>query len=263
VTSLRALHRYAPARALAKRLLRGRLTLTQQFHGGVICLDAVDHAWAWVHDCRYESFDRELQDHLAKLASAYDRFIDIGCNVGAMTLAVLLRNRHIDAVCIDPNKRAVALLNRSLARNSLESRATVHCALVGVENGVMPFDPTGSVTGHVTGTGRMAVSLAFGDLLNEQLRHRRCLVKLDVEGFETQLLPQLSGVEHLERCCFVIELHPKGWNELGDSELCLDVLRSTGARVTTLTGGEWSCPPGEFCQVVATWPSGSRRLITA
>jgi len=42
---VRNLHRFAPIRAIGKRLLRRR-TIRQPFHGGVICLDAVDHSWA-------------------------------------------------------------------------------------------------------------------------------------------------------------------------------------------------------------------------
>lgn len=255
MTVLRTLHSYAPARALAKRLLKGRLTLTQKFHRGVICLDAVEHSWAWVGECRYESFDRDVQDSLTELSRGYDRFIDIGCNVGAMTLAVLLRNENIDALCVDPNRRAVSLLNRSLVRNALGARAHVLCAVVGEESSTLCFDPTGSVIGHVSSHGIPTTSIAFGSLLNEQLKSRRCLVKVDVEGFETLLLPHLREVEELDRCCLVVELHPKGWNDLGDPEVCVETLRATGARLTMLLGGDVALPASGFSQLVATWPS--------
>src|SRR5437867_10895127 len=115
------LHRWGVLRKIARRLFRG-VTLRQPFHGGVICLDAVEHSWAWSGKFRYEAFDKELQDCLLSLSYKLSHILDIGCNVGAMSLTVLLRNASASAVCFDPNRRAIGLLRRSGELNGLADR---------------------------------------------------------------------------------------------------------------------------------------------
>lgn len=100
------LHRFKTLRTLAKRAASG-WTVSQPFHGGTICLDAVEHSWAWVGGRSLETFDRFLQDHLLELSTTRPHLIDIGCNLDVMSLAVLLRNPHATAVAFDLNRRAI------------------------------------------------------------------------------------------------------------------------------------------------------------
>ena len=227
------LHRIAVLRGLARRVCRG-WTLKQPFHGGVICHDAVDHSWTWTGPHRYESFDRALQDKLLVLSQRQDLLLDLGCNVGAMLLSVLLRNPAINAIGVDPNRRAVELLNRSIALNGLSSRASVVEAAVSDHDGSLNFDETGSVAGHVSDAGRTVRCVDFARLVNEQSASRKCLVKIDIEGFETTLLGQLPRLLHRDNIHFVIELHALGFNGAGDPRRCLRLLKEAGARVTDL-----------------------------
>src|SRR5262249_60044373 len=98
----RRLHRFASVRAVGKRLFRGR-TIRQPFHGGLICLDAVEHSWAWTGAVRLDSWDRPLQDRLLALSRECRSMIDVGGNVGVMTLSVAMRNPTIRIVTVQPN----------------------------------------------------------------------------------------------------------------------------------------------------------------
>jgi hypothetical protein len=102
-------HRAPALRALGKRLLR-RWIIRQPFHGGVICLDAVEQSWAWTGGIRLETWDRHVQDRLLALSRECRTMIDVGGNVGAMSLSVALRSPDITIVCVEPNARACALL---------------------------------------------------------------------------------------------------------------------------------------------------------
>ena len=253
VAAVQALHRAAVLRYLAKRVCRN-WTIAQPFHGGVICLDAVEHSWAWTGEWRYETFDAPLQTRLLALSLTRDLFVDIGCNIGAMTLSVLLRNPRIRALCVDPNARAVALLRKSLRKNGLTQRASVVQAAVARCDGWLPFDQTESVTGHVAETGQLVSSIGFGSYLNRVCGSRRSLVKIDIEGFEAVVLDQIGDIAGRSVSCFVIELHPAGFNGFGDPARCVRCLLDAGARIEDLQGEPLgSVDEAAITQVVATF----------
>ena len=132
-------HRWPALRALGKRLLRRR-TVRQPFHGGVICLDAVEQSWAWTGSIRLESWDRHIQDRLLALSRDCRTMIDIGANLGAMSLSVALRNPDIAIICVEPNRRAAELLRQSIALNRLGDRVTVREAVAGQTDGSVGFE---------------------------------------------------------------------------------------------------------------------------
>lgn len=246
------LHQSSALRAIAKKLLNG-YTLQQSFHGGTICLDAVEHSWAWTGSRRYETFDCELQNKLLSLSQDREILIDIGSNIGAMSLSVLLHNPNITAVCIDPNSRAVALLQESVCRNQLGDRIRIIEAAVSDRDGILNFDPTGSVTGHISSSGKQVISIDFARFINEYSSNK-CLVKMDVEGFEGTLLQQLKEIECLHNLCLVIELHPLHFNQVGNPNNCLNMLLNSGAIVEYLSGQRLERVVDEnFTQIIARW----------
>lgn len=253
-SQLRKLHRFAFLRKIARSVLRGA-TLRQGFHGGVICLDAVEHSWAWSGDLRYETFDRPLQDCLLSQSCKYSHLLDIGCNVGAMSLSVLLRNPRASALCLDPNRRAVSLLKRSAKLNGLAHRLNVENAAVAERDGFVHYDGVGSVTGHVSNQGSKVPCLDVRRLVEETASLKPLLVKLDVEGYEMTLLPRLISSELLGCICLVVELHPTGFNGIGNPMEALDLLISSGARIQDLHEKTVTrAKPDEFLQLVCTWP---------
>ncbi len=81
------LHSIARLRRIAKRCARN-LVLTQPFHGGRIAFNAVTHARARTGGRSYETIDRQIQDRLLERTASRRRFLDLGANVGGMTLAL-------------------------------------------------------------------------------------------------------------------------------------------------------------------------------
>ncbi len=253
------IHRARSLRALGKRLLRNRV-IKQPFHGGVICLDAVEHSWAWTGAARLEAWDRPIQDRLLALSRDCQTMIDVGSNIGAMTLAVALRNPDIRIVCVEPNTRAGRLLCQSLALNRVDDRVTVIDAVAGEADGYVGFEEGGSTTGHVAQEGALRKqSIDFARLVNESAARGRCLVKVDVEGFETVLLKQLRRVQNRQGLVLIVELHAHRFNEIGNPRECVELLREDGGIVTNLSGhpvtalDQWT-DPLETVQVEARWP---------
>jgi len=247
------LHRLTFARRIARRMLHG-LTLRQKFHGGIIYLDAVEHSWAWTGKRRYEKFDVLLQDTMLSLSSHFKHLIDIGCNVGAMSLSVLLRNAQATALCIDPNSRAISLLRQSVRANNLDTRIIVKEAAITDHDGFECYDGAGSVTGHLSREGISVKSLDILRIVDEAALSQLCLVKIDVEGYELRLLKRLLTSKSLSKLCLVVELHPKSFNDMSDPESALALLSESGARIRDLNRvSPASVNREEFSQVVCTW----------
>jgi len=252
---VQALHRRPWLRRAARRICRG-WTVRQRFYQAWICLDAVEHSWAWTGKTRYEQFDRWLQDALVRLAVGQSAFLDIGANLGVMTLAVLLRVPRSVAVAVEPNPRACELLRRSLVLNDLAARGRVIEAVVTPGGRSVGFDFAGSVTGHVTAAGsRHPRGIAPGQLL-AALDAGPVLVKLDVEGFEAELLPEFAGLPHRSRITLVVEMHPAGFRPGLDPAKVLAALRQSGAALSSLDGRPFAADtPAPFDHLVARWPA--------
>jgi FkbM family methyltransferase len=251
--AVHTLHRLAFLRRLAKRVCRGWV-IRQPYYGGAICLDAIEHSWAWTGQNSYEKFDRPLQDALLRLSQEHPWLIDIGSNLGAMTLSVLLRNPAALAVAIDPNPRAHQLLQKSLQRNNLTARVRLVHAAVAPADATIRFDFEGSVVGHVAETGVAVPTVTVAELLRDVPPSESPVIKVDVEGFESQILPDLIEAARARRAILVIELHPLGLNGLADPARGLELLRSSGAALTDLEGrAVASLNPADFTQIVARW----------
>jgi FkbM family methyltransferase len=239
-------------RSVAKRLLRN-YTVRQSYHEGVICFNAVDHSWAWTGKVRYETYDRALQDALLDLSRDRDVMIDIGSNVGAMTLSVLLRNPDIEAVCVDPNPIAVRCLRKSVQLNGLSERVTILQAAVSGGGEDIAFDFAESVMGHVSSSGEAVETIPLHALLERFATDRRCLLKIDTEGYESTLIRSLASAAELRDTVLVAELHPLKFNGSGDPAGCVAHLHALGLTVSELDGTPVdTVSETGYSQVVAT-----------
>ena len=252
------LHRSSALRRIARSACRG-ITLRQSFHGGWIYFNAVEHSWAWTNRVRYETFDSPLQDALLRLSRTHDCMLDIGANVGAMSLSVALRNPGISILSVDPNPKACALLAKSIRRNRLGDRMRCLQAALAPSPGILSFDATGSVTGHVSQAGSAVPAVSPAELFASVPSGSSLLIKVDIEGYETVVLPRLLESIKLRSCTLVIELHPRGMNQLGDPESCFRELVASGAELFDERFNRVkSVEAGNFSHLVARWPSSSR-----
>jgi FkbM family methyltransferase len=249
----RMFHRHPLLRRIAKPFFRGTV-IRQPFHGGLICLDAVEHSWGWAGDNTYENFDRPLQDGLLRLSLERPWLVDIGSNLGAMTLGTLLRNPQARAVAADPNRRAHQLLRKSLRLNGLADRAKLVTAAIAPAGVAVRFDFTGSVVGHVTPTGTGVPTVTVAGLIDLIPPDEEPLIKCDIEGFESQILPDLALLGRARNAILVVELHPKGMNGWGDPVGGFGELLSSGAHLSDIEGRSVTdVDPSAITQVVAKW----------
>ncbi len=233
---VKQLHKVKLLRQVAKTVAKN-ITVKQPFYNGIICLNAVEHSWAWTGKNSYETFDKSLQNVLHQASFNHDLLIDIGCNIGVMTVGTLLHNPNIKSIAVDPNLTANQLLKQTLLLNKLTNRCQVISAVVGKTNGVTKFDETGSVVGHVAPTGKITNQIRLSDLLNQN-HLQKTLVKIDVEGYETILLADFKNIKTIYCYTFFIEVHEFGFNEAGNPEYVFSMLKEMNAIITDLAGTE-------------------------
>ena len=132
-------------------------------------------------------------------------FLDIGANIGALTIYALLSGNFSNAVAIEPAPANRAILERNLAENGLRDRVTVIAAAA--------TDAPGEARLHLDEKNLGAHSLEAGfsmspgatltvpaDRLDSLLRENAVdpssitLAKIDVEGHEFSVLEGATGL---------------------------------------------------------------------
>ena len=146
-----------------------------------------------------------------------------------------LRNDHIMVRCYDPNFHILEYLKRSLKSNDLTDRVKLINAAVSDHKGKARMNLNkGSYAAHLSVSGTEVEVEDFKDILGA-LKNTETLFKIDVEGFETILIPILIASKN-QLHVFVIEMHPAGMNDISDPEKNLSVLLNSGFIVETVSG---------------------------
>lgn len=135
-----------------------------------------------------------------------DLFVDVGANVGSYTV---LATAGAKASCIafEPGATAFAWLERNVRLNDIAARVELHQSVVGARVGMAALTRDGDTVNHVVidpAADAAPTETVSMTTLDETLAGRvPILLKIDVEGFETEVLngaiqtlaaPPLRGV---------------------------------------------------------------------
>jgi FkbM family methyltransferase len=120
-----------------------------------------------------------------------DTFFDVGANVGSYAL-LASGGCKAKSIAIEPVPATFDILTKNIALNSLQDTVTLINAGAGAEAGMLAFSVNEDTTNHViaeseTGTSNtIKVPIITIDSLSAQTLP--ALIKIDVEGFETEVL---------------------------------------------------------------------------
>lgn len=116
-----------------------------------------------------------------------DLFVDVGCNVG--TYSILASGvRGASSIAIDPVRSTLARARTNVLVNALQDRVEIVEAAVGARSDTVRFTTTEDTCNHV-GTGQESGDLVAMRPLDDLLGDRRpVLMKIDVEGYEPEVL---------------------------------------------------------------------------
>ena len=176
-------------------------------------------------------FERSTAIALSKLTEPSALVLDIGANIGAHTLRLAkLVGPSGRVMAFEPTDFAFRKLQRNIDLNpSLKSRVEAfHCFLTVSDETTVPDAiysswPLAMITGlHPKHLGRemqteLARARSLDGILAEHAGHRVQLVKLDVDGFECDVLRGATSLLRDTRPIFVMELAPYVLEERGAS----------------------------------------------
>jgi FkbM family methyltransferase len=135
----------------------------------------------------------ELADmaYLLHVLGPDDCFVDIGANVGSYTVLACAA-RGARGYSVEPVPATFARLEDNLRINDLGTRVTALNIGLSDQPGELRFSTDQDCMNHVVSEGGVAVRVArLDDVLGEATPS---LIKIDVEGFETQVLGGAAAV---------------------------------------------------------------------
>jgi FkbM family methyltransferase len=176
-------------------------------------------------------YERSTARALTKLITPSALVLDIGANIGAHTLRLAkLVGPHGRVLAFEPTDFAFGKLQRNLSLNpALASRvSSFHCFLAGNGEAAVPdaiyssWPLVGGTELHAKHLGRemrtdLAKARSLDSVLAENAGCSVQLVKLDVDGYECQVLRGATQLLRVDRPIFVMELAPYVLEERGSS----------------------------------------------
>jgi FkbM family methyltransferase len=185
------------------------VTVRGKNHGFLMKLDMSDWAQRMTFFLgRY--YELGVSRTLEVLLRPGDRFVDVGSNIGMVTLHaryLVGANGHID--CFEPNPDNVVAIREHMRINHIENVLIHQCALADTA-GSMTLNLTSDHTGTATladvgadAVRTMEVTIRIGD---EIIVGPPRLIKIDVEGFELHVLKGLKRTLSLHKPFVITEL---------------------------------------------------------
>lgn len=159
-------------------------------------------------------FEKETHPWLARLSEGVTTAVDIGAAHGEYALYFLMKTMATKVFVFEPCARSLALLDNNLKLNGLNhaERLEISSKFLG-----------DSESEQVTRLDRLATSVSTP-----------CLIKMDVDGAEEQVLRGAKALNRLPGVRWLIETHSK------DLEVaCRELLTETGFQVCIISNAWW------------------------
>jgi FkbM family methyltransferase len=232
---MKTTHKIAAARAIYHAIHAGRILLGRTDQE-IVVRDGVTYDLDLSQGIDFaiylnNIYERQTKAALRKLVSPASLVLDIGANIGAHTLHLAqLVGANGRIIAFEPTDFAFRKLSRNLELNPhLANRVTLcHCFLTGTDADQVPSAiysswPLAQELGlHAKHFGRemrteSAQARSLDSVLTELADRQVQLVKLDVDGFECDVLRGATTLLRDVRPIFVMELAPYVLEERGTS----------------------------------------------
>jgi FkbM family methyltransferase len=143
-----------------------------------------------------------------------DIFIDVGANVGSYTLLASGVCRT-QTIAIEPSQNTAGILHKNIILNQLQKKVTLINKAAGSREHTLAFSKNEDTTNHViaqdesTNTAFEKVKIISLDSLT--INNKPALIKIDVEGFETEVLNGMADTfKQPSLKAIIIELNGSG-----------------------------------------------------
>lgn len=143
-----------------------------------------------------------------------DIFFDIGANIGSYTI-LSSGVCKAETISIEASTNTVIITHKNIALNKLQDKVRVINAAAGAEIGTLNFSKNEDVTNHVISTDEFqndnveTINVIKVDDLS--IQNKPALIKMDVEGFESEVLKGMGETLKQESLkAIIIELNGSG-----------------------------------------------------
>ena len=156
----------------------------------------------------YEKYTLKAWSELAKKMNGFA--LDIGAHTGCYSLAALASNKNLNVLSFEPHYINFARLILNLNANKFNTNNIFMCC-VGDENKFVPFSTfsrvgyltSGGSVGHRSGaTVNSIPQVALDSFLNDEVIQNINLIKIDVEGYEANVLKGMKKILGLKPTIF-------------------------------------------------------------
>jgi FkbM family methyltransferase len=160
-----------------------------------------------------------------------ERFVDVGANIGSYTILAAV-NAKANVTAFEPVPKTFSYLKRNVATNHVIERVHLHNNAVGAEQKILTFTAGLDAANHVLANG----SGKSGDVcevecvrLDDVITTPPILIKVDVEGFETEVINGgMKTFSSPELKAIIIELNGSGTRYGYNEKQIHETLQSLG-----------------------------------
>ena len=140
-----------------------------------------------------------------------DLFIDIGANIGSYTVLASAET-GANVICIEPISSTYEILKNNISINNVKLNTTALNIGLSSKEGTLKFTKSLDTVNHVsTSTDNEFIEVNVNTLDNITIGLNPILIKIDVEGFETEVLNGAKRVlEDKNLKAIIIELNGSG-----------------------------------------------------
>jgi len=142
-----------------------------------------------------------------------DIFFDIGANVGSYTL-LASGICGANSIAIEPVENTVALFSKNIELNKLENKVTLINAVAGAAASTIVFTQNEDTGNHVVSATELRTDCAELPVITIDsllIRGVPALIKIDVEGYETEVLKGMEEtLNRVDLKAIIIELNGSG-----------------------------------------------------
>ncbi|MCX6840502.1 MAG: FkbM family methyltransferase [Verrucomicrobia bacterium] len=209
--------------------------------------------------CRFlsSSYEPDVWNWLKQRTLPGGIILDVGAQFG---LYSMLAARHIGTegriFAFEPSPETVAVLRRHLTNNGMTKRVEIVQAAVGPEEGEVTFYMAGTHPSNTLAPTTVdpvkltpvKVKAITVDGFCRQRQLKPTILKIDVEGWELQVLRGATEVVQDPALTICVEMHPYAWESAGYTAADFtSFVEANGFEIVPLTGQ--SSPLTEYGEV--------------
>lgn len=145
----------------------------------------------YVYFARYPEF--EEMKLLESIVTPGDTFVDIGANIGAMSILAAEKAYNGLIYAIEPTKKLITRIKENIAINNFGSRVSVHEVAIADHTGSISFsessqDAINHISHNVSGNNSIVQCSTLDDFCVAQSISKISVLKIDVEGAEPLII---------------------------------------------------------------------------